>query len=312
MDKSVKPHLRNLGLGGDGEMLMLEGSDSSFDSSDSAYDTSSDEDEDDEDPDRSSSVHSDGKNALDEEDEWLGIQSDNSEPDDELGSAHSIEIESDSAREDGANGTSEGDDSEESDDNSEDDSVLEEEEMNASDVGRGARKGKRKRLGDDFKQWADDQLGIVNRTEEGEPIVPSAPTAKKVRTQEGPLRGPLGEDLIIPQGSLLETTQSIGGPNTDGISKKKRVIVIERPDEVQEKRLELPILAEEDTIMEAIRSHSVVVICGETGSGKTTQVPQFRESFQSSYLNYSTSQLISPSNHGQYMRLGLAAQAQVS
>ena len=28
-------------------------------------------------------------------------------------------------------------------------------------------------------------------------------------------------------------------------------------------------------IMEAIRDNSIVLICGETGSGKTTQVPQF-------------------------------------
>ena len=27
--------------------------------------------------------------------------------------------------------------------------------------------------------------------------------------------------------------------------------------------------------MEAIADHSVVVLCGETGSGKTTQLPQF-------------------------------------
>ncbi len=27
--------------------------------------------------------------------------------------------------------------------------------------------------------------------------------------------------------------------------------------------------------MEAIGAHSVVILCGETGSGKTTQVPQF-------------------------------------
>jgi predicted ATPase len=38
--------------------------------------------------------------------------------------------------------------------------------------------------------------------------------------------------------------------------------------------MELPILAEEQPIIEAIRMYPVVVICGETGSGKTTQVPQ--------------------------------------
>uniref|UniRef100_A0A672UW34 Activating signal cointegrator 1 complex subunit 3 n=1 Tax=Strigops habroptila TaxID=2489341 RepID=A0A672UW34_STRHB len=37
----------------------------------------------------------------------------------------------------------------------------------------------------------------------------------------------------------------------------------------------LPILAEEQVIMEAINENPIVIICGETGSGKTTQVPQF-------------------------------------
>ena len=44
---------------------------------------------------------------------------------------------------------------------------------------------------------------------------------------------------------------------------------------VQEGRLRLPILAEEQVIMEAISENEVVILCGETGSGKTTQVPQF-------------------------------------
>ena len=43
----------------------------------------------------------------------------------------------------------------------------------------------------------------------------------------------------------------------------------------QESRLRLPILAEEQVVMETINENPVVIICGETGSGKTTQVPQF-------------------------------------
>lgn len=43
----------------------------------------------------------------------------------------------------------------------------------------------------------------------------------------------------------------------------------------QEARLKLPILAEEQVVMEAINENPIVIICGETGSGKTTQVPQF-------------------------------------
>ncbi|GAB6030214.1 hypothetical protein CHUAL_005886 [Chamberlinius hualienensis] len=50
---------------------------------------------------------------------------------------------------------------------------------------------------------------------------------------------------------------------------------VNRLDEIQKKRLLLPILAEEQVVMEAINENSVVIICGETGSGKTTQVPQF-------------------------------------
>lgn len=37
---------------------------------------------------------------------------------------------------------------------------------------------------------------------------------------------------------------------------------------------QLPILARRDEIVEAISRHQVVVLCGETGSGKTTQLPQ--------------------------------------
>lgn len=57
---------------------------------------------------------------------------------------------------------------------------------------------------------------------------------------------------------------------------EKTVFVrVVRDPQVEEMRLKLPILAEEQTIMEAIRYNNVVIVCGETGSGKTTQIPQF-------------------------------------
>ncbi|KAF4110339.1 probable ATP-dependent RNA helicase DHX37 [Onychostoma macrolepis] len=52
-------------------------------------------------------------------------------------------------------------------------------------------------------------------------------------------------------------------------------IPVDRLPEIQEARLRLPILAEEQVIMEAVKEKECVVLCGETGSGKTTQVPQF-------------------------------------
>lgn len=41
---------------------------------------------------------------------------------------------------------------------------------------------------------------------------------------------------------------------------------------VQESRGGLPILGLESDIMEAVAAHDVLVLCGETGCGKTTQV----------------------------------------
>ena len=45
-----------------------------------------------------------------------------------------------------------------------------------------------------------------------------------------------------------------------------------RKPEIQAARLKLPITAEEQVIVEAINKNAVVILAGETGSGKTTQV----------------------------------------
>ena len=52
-------------------------------------------------------------------------------------------------------------------------------------------------------------------------------------------------------------------------------VTVDRSKSIQDGRLELPAVAEEQKIMEAIHNNSIVVIWGATGSGKTTQVPQF-------------------------------------
>lgn len=52
-------------------------------------------------------------------------------------------------------------------------------------------------------------------------------------------------------------------------------VPVNRDVEIQAARLKLPILAEEQQIMETINENSIIIIAGETGSGKTTQIPQF-------------------------------------
>lgn len=56
---------------------------------------------------------------------------------------------------------------------------------------------------------------------------------------------------------------------------KKFFVRIERDPDVQKARLELPVCLHEQEIIEAIHANDVVLITGATGTGKTTQVPQF-------------------------------------
>ena len=72
-----------------------------------------------------------------------------------------------------------------------------------------------------------------------------------------------------------ERQVEIEADKTKTTGKKVINIPVIRDKVMQDARLKLPILGEEQEIMEAINENPVVIICGETGSGKTTQVPQF-------------------------------------
>ncbi|KAM9858095.1 putative ATP-dependent RNA helicase DHX37 [Aulostomus maculatus] len=83
------------------------------------------------------------------------------------------------------------------------------------------------------------------------------------------------EEMKEEQKSTLKEEQT---ENKDQIKKSSQPAVfipVDRSPEMQDARLKLPVLAEEQVIMEAVKENPCVVICGETGSGKTTQVPQF-------------------------------------
>lgn len=51
--------------------------------------------------------------------------------------------------------------------------------------------------------------------------------------------------------------------------------------------------------MEAVAEHPVVIVCGETGSGKTTQVPQFL--YEAGYSRWAgAGSSTGPSGDGEY------------
>jgi ATP-dependent RNA helicase DHX37/DHR1 len=55
----------------------------------------------------------------------------------------------------------------------------------------------------------------------------------------------------------------------------KKVIEVVRKPEIEKIRKQLPITLQEQDLIEVIENNVVMVISGETGSGKSTQIPQF-------------------------------------
>ncbi|KAK4687994.1 ATP-dependent RNA helicase DHX37/DHR1, partial [Tremellales sp. Uapishka_1] len=159
-------------------------------------------------------------------------------------------------------------------DDDDDDDVVEDEEDEDSEMDGEEEEDepapvKKRAFG--FKDWALKQMGqaVPSSSATAPDLTAQTTIAAKAKSSHAPVTtgsfvGPLGEAIVTPNSTLLDKGQS---------SSTLRPTITRRAS-VSETRMELPILAEEQPIMEAILMHPVVIICGETGSGKTTQVPQ--------------------------------------
>ncbi|KAH9842297.1 putative ATP-dependent RNA helicase [Teratosphaeria destructans] len=117
-----------------------------------------------------------------------------------------------------------------------------------------------------FKQWADSQRNAaIGFTPSTAPVDDSA-----IKANFRP-RAP----------SPDPTVTAIVSANGERTSRPAAAITIPRAEEIQAARLDLPVVQEEQRIMEAIHNNPTVIVCGATGSGKTTQVPQMM--FESGY-----------------------------
>lgn len=141
---------------------------------------------------------------------------------------------------------------------SDSDSSLEASENNEYDP------EERKERSSAFKLWATSQ---VNEALGFKPTADLSTTLEDVPFDEQPTHIPRApeQDPLPPELVVVPSA-----PERKAFSVK-----VDRPSDVQEARFSLPVVGEEQKIMEAIYNNPTVVIWGATGSGKTTQVPQF-------------------------------------
>lgn len=172
------------------------------------------------------------------EDEWNGF------PDDEEALPESSNASDDEEEE--SSNTSGTDDDESG---SESDEIEEDEDA-----------GKKTARVSAFKSWVDSQRNVSLG------FTPSvAPTDDDTIRANFVPRAPSPD----PEAAQAVSTQ----PSKDAY-RPDAAVIVSRSEDVQSARLELPVVQDEQKIMEAIHNNPIVVVCGATGSGKTTQLPQ--------------------------------------
>ena len=157
------------------------------------------------------------------------------------------------------NGESTDDDGGDSRGNGVEEAEDDEDDSNSSEASGGRPKPRNSA----FKTWATQQINKSLDYTPGNTIDQTVLLGGAPRDQK----------IIMPQ--IAEEVEI--QPSTVDATNGRIVYSVEirRPPATQEARLELPILAEEQKIMETIHNNAVTIIWGATGSGKTTQVPQF-------------------------------------
>lgn len=179
-------------------------------------------------------------------------------------------------------------DDDEEDDEDEDDDDEEEDGMGLFGFELDDKpKSKRQGIGESersrgFKEWALGALKLVRPTQDSSderPLEPVGGRIDRVRDlgpQDGKVRGPLGQEAFSTRSPFTERYYSDEEVFRQmGEDAPIRHVPVTRPQHLQDARMRLPVVAEEDYILRTIQENPVTVICGETGSGKTTQVPQF-------------------------------------
>ncbi|KAB8237746.1 ATP-dependent RNA helicase ECM16 [Aspergillus alliaceus] len=194
---------------------------------------------------------------------WEGFGSDEDEDKNEGGSSPDTRAREEETRNEGdqdednesSEDASENDESEDEDED-EDEGEDEDEEDDTSNQPRQSA----------FKAWARQQINeTVGFNPTTGPIVSEEQPFGSKR-KEKPVQNTVYEEEPLPAELQITT----GNPY-----RKAFHVQVDRSEDIQNTRLGLPVVGEEQKIMEAVYNNSSVVIWGATGSGKTTQLPQF-------------------------------------
>ncbi|KAK6350728.1 putative ATP-dependent RNA helicase DHR1 [Orbilia javanica] len=228
--------------------------------------------------------------GIDDGGAWEGFSSE----DDGLNGEASSGSEDEGESEDSDAESSEGEEDSEGDDEDEDEEGSAQEDDDGMEIEEEERRPSwRKTAGksekaSSFKAWAEAERNKILETSDkqstslgavpGE-VISSFPSAaslsKSLNTapqNEEPRYSATNKPVLQP--TLVKKPLDVMlSESQDG--RKARAVAVTRREEIQAQRLQLPIVADEQKIMETIHNNLVTILCGETGSGKTTQVPQF-------------------------------------
>ncbi|KAJ5854900.1 hypothetical protein N7534_007443 [Penicillium rubens] len=195
---------------------------------------------------------------------WEGFDSDEEDEDEDeedMDEESGSDIEDGSEEEDtsseGTSGDEDEDEDEDEDDSDDSDDSEDDDDMDEDTPTLKTRQSA-------FKSWAVQQINEA---------AGFRPTEGAVTQEEqvfDPSKLPATYNTVQEEPLPRELQVTHGDPNRKAYS-----VAVDRTEEIQTARLGLPVVGEEQKIMEAIHNNSVVVIWGATGSGKTTQLPQF-------------------------------------